>query len=814
MALPPVLLVILGIVAFIVGAGLVVALLVPVVKGVIWLFKQVFRFIFGEIADVLRFVGAIVTAIFMVPLIIANVVLGRWSASAHYGKALQSEVVNLGTCLYRIAIGHPAKLLCLTPLTEGIERRLPQAVAQAPGADRPAKRAGKFDGYTIVGSLPGGGSGAKLYIAEPDEQKRAIFARAGRAAVRQVVIKSFSLADGSSLPQIVRESRSLEAARRLGLVLDHELTPDRFYYVTEYRAGQSLGLVTPQLHAASGPSGLDDRRMLTAVTYVCDLLNTLDGYHRGGLWHKDVKPDNIIVDGQHAHLVDFGLVTPLASNMTLTTHGTEYFRDPELVRMALRGAKVSDVDGARFDVYAAGAVLFSIIENSFPAHGVLSQVTKRCPETLRWVIRRAMTDYDKRYPTAAAMLQDLRVIANAADPFQLKPIDLPSMQSPGFAPPPPVERPAEAFTPAAAAFTPPPIPTPHAPQAYSGPGPGAGQPYPPRVPRSGSIRLVNWWTGRFEVQSGAPGPGPSPYAAPPVGEYAAGAPRYPGADARVRPEDRLPAHEQLTRARERARAAVERARGRIDARIGGRTGSGSLVAGIVIGGRSAERRAAGPRTMPKFSSEPNAGVFLALFIFLGIFALVVVGVMSYRKGPSISVQQVGPLGGPATHAAISAPLWIGRAGENKGIITIMDRSDEVDGSGNRVFLWLDVPRPLDANFTTRMGYLIQALSIRQFDVVGDVPNVDPGKAEASGLTGDLATLVAMTAGLPADSPEASEAAAKWLESSGKADLLVRVFPATGEKDTQAFRIALIPAPDTDPDVWSDWSTHLLPAIAR
>ena len=121
-----------------------------------------------------------------------------------------------------------------------------------------------------------------------------------------------------------------------------------------------------------------------------------------GLWHKDVKPDNIIVHDDRAHLVDLGLVTPMRSAMTLTTHGTEYFRDPEMVRLALKGVKVHQVDGAKFDIYAVGAVLYSIIENSFPAHGGLSQVSKRCPESLRWVIRRSMTDYDKRYTLGAA----------------------------------------------------------------------------------------------------------------------------------------------------------------------------------------------------------------------------------------------------------------------------------------------------------------------------------------------------------------------------------------------------------------------------
>ena len=54
-------------------------------------------------------------------------------------------------------------------------------------------------------------------------------ARMGRGELKQVVIKSFSMNDGSSLPQIVRESRSLDAAKKLGLVLDHDLTPDRFF---------------------------------------------------------------------------------------------------------------------------------------------------------------------------------------------------------------------------------------------------------------------------------------------------------------------------------------------------------------------------------------------------------------------------------------------------------------------------------------------------------------------------------------------------------------------------------------------------------
>ncbi|HRJ50716.1 MAG TPA: hypothetical protein PKU91_09290, partial [Phycisphaerales bacterium] len=423
----PIVILLLAVLGIAIGVFLIVFLIVPIFKGVGWLVRHVFRFVTGMILDLLRIIGAVVTSVVLVPIILANVVIGRWSASVHFGRSLQSEVSSGALSLYRVVIGHPARFLLLSALTEGLEKRLPAAVAAAPQVDRPSGRNHQFSGYTIVGSLQAGGSGGKLFVANPDAAKRAAFERAGHVDVRQVVIKTFSLDDGSELPQIVRESRSLDAAKKLGLVLDHELSSNRFHYVMRYVPGQPLGLVTPQLHAASGGHGLDPRHLRAALGYIADLLETLENYHRGGLWHKDVKPDNIIVDGERAHLVDFGLVTPLRSSMTLTTHGTEYFRDPELVRLALKGVKVSEVDGARFDVYATGAVLYAMIENSFPAHGVLSQVTRTCPESLKWVIRRAMADYDKRYPSAAAMLVDLRHVLQAADPFAVKPFELPSM---------------------------------------------------------------------------------------------------------------------------------------------------------------------------------------------------------------------------------------------------------------------------------------------------------------------------------------------------------------------------------------------------
>ncbi len=593
---------VLGVVGLVAAVFLFVKLF-----GLVWLILgNIFRFIGAEISDAVRLIGTVIAAPIFALLVGLNVIIGRWSAAGHFGRSFGGECRAAGACVYRLLLSNPLKLFGLGGVLEGVEQRVPQAMAEAPGRDKPSKkRVGMFDGYTVVGSLKGGGSGGKLYIAKPDDLKRAALSRRGAGDVEQVVIKVFSQKDGSTLDQILRESRALEAARRLGLVLEHQSDKERFFYVMRYVPGESLGVLTQRMHAACASDGLDAKRLDEALGYVSDLVASLHTYHEGGLWHKDVKPDNIIIDNPgtahaRAHLVDLGLVTPMRSAMTLTTHGTEYFRDPELVRQALRGVKVHQIDGAKFDVYSAGAVLFSVIENSFPAHGGLSQVTKKCPDALKWVIRRAMAEYDNRYPSAAMMLADLDVIRTAENPYTLKPADLPSMKG-GPVPEPKIPAPV------------PPMPA-NAPRVAR-----AGSPVPTPMGRGArqapKIALASWWSGRYQVENAGAERGSGvvfkadigrgiPADHVPTQAEAAATPIPP----RREPGDRLPAHEQVKQARERARIRRERAGQRISHR------------------RAAQRNPKGTR----------AGLTGAVLAFLVLFAAVVgIGMLVWTgNGPS------------------------------------------------------------------------------------------------------------------------------------------------------------------------------------
>ncbi|MCA8937331.1 MAG: hypothetical protein KDB68_14120, partial [Planctomycetes bacterium] len=181
----------------------------------------------------------------------------------------------------------------------------------------------------------------------------------------------------------------------------------------------------------SRESGALHGHYAVSLGYVHQLLQIIAQYHESGVFHKDIKPDNLIINGERIYLVDIGLMTPLSSMSQLTTHGTEYFRDPEMVKLALEGREVREVDAAKFDVYSIGAVLFFTLSGEFPTSGALSRLPSEVPMAAQWVVNRAMTGMHQRYADARAMLTDIDYLCWAASQGtleQVKPADLPSFR--------------------------------------------------------------------------------------------------------------------------------------------------------------------------------------------------------------------------------------------------------------------------------------------------------------------------------------------------------------------------------------------------
>lgn len=282
--------------------------------------------------------------------------------------------------------------------------------------------------WAVVDELPRGGSSARLYVVRR-RNEQGVVDQTGPL----FVLKYFDLTAGGNLENIIRESQAAELAKRLGLIIESSLGNRAFWYVMPYYHGKTLTQTTldgVKKARSEGPRAFTEHQRL-ALGWVHQVLQIIAQYHEAGVFHKDIKPDNLIVNNEKIYLVDIGLMTPLGSMSQLTTHGTEYFRDPEMVKLALEGKEVREVNASKFDLYSIGAVLFFAIEGEFPTAGALSRFSNDVPLAVQWVANRAMAAMHQRYDNARQMLTDIDYLCWAAANGALetvKPADLPSFR--------------------------------------------------------------------------------------------------------------------------------------------------------------------------------------------------------------------------------------------------------------------------------------------------------------------------------------------------------------------------------------------------
>ncbi len=230
-------------------------------------------------------------------------------------------------------------------------RPLDPASGSAPGAG-PTPGAGSTSGraarprrgigrYEIVGELGRGGMGVVYRAVDP-------------ALQRDVAIKLIrSGGSGVAVERFVREARATARLRHPGIVRVIEAGDEDGYpfIVMEYVDGPTLAA----LIARDGT--LPPRR---AATLVREVAAALAHAHDAGIVHRDVKPQNILIDRDgRPRLTDFGIARDLGASRQLTATGqligTPAYAAPEQLLRDPRQA------GPPADVYALGAVLYQAL---------------------------------------------------------------------------------------------------------------------------------------------------------------------------------------------------------------------------------------------------------------------------------------------------------------------------------------------------------------------------------------------------------------------------------------------------------------------
>lgn len=274
----------------------------------------------------------------------------------------------------------------------------------------------QFGPFRIVRELGRGGMGA-VFLAEDSRRGQPV-------AIK--VLHPLLWTSEESRRELLHEADMARRVEHEAVValLDQVEVEGRTVLVYEYIDGDSLSEEIERFHR-----GQRDGRWRVREDAIRDLLPVIDALeqaHEQGIWHRDVKPSNILLaDGSHAYLTDLGLAKD-SVNTDVTRSGifkgSFRYMSPEQARARLRL-----VDN-RSDIFSMGLVLFEALsgEHAYAseasdqelieriAHGqarYLHEAWSDAPVALSAICYRALRPQrEDRYPSIGRMGADLRAV--------------------------------------------------------------------------------------------------------------------------------------------------------------------------------------------------------------------------------------------------------------------------------------------------------------------------------------------------------------------------------------------------------------------
>lgn len=299
---------------------------------------------------------------------------------------------------------HTAGDRCVKCAMESARRAAPATVVMSPGGSSPEAQlldVPVIHQIEILGVIGQGGMGA-VYKARQTHLDRIVAVKVIRLDIR---------GDLGIQERFEREARALARLNHPNIVTVHDFgrSGEQCYLVMEFVDGVNL-------RQAMSLEPFTSEQGMHVIGAVCDALQYA---HSQGIVHRDMKPENILIDGfGRVKIADFGLAR-LADGVQaahrLTTSGqvmgTLHYMAPEQFERPM------EVDH-RADIYSLGVIFYEMLTRELPL-GRFPLPSERSPSDVRLddiVLRALEKEPGKRYQSAVEILHELDRIRTTPTP--------------------------------------------------------------------------------------------------------------------------------------------------------------------------------------------------------------------------------------------------------------------------------------------------------------------------------------------------------------------------------------------------------------